>query len=101
MGGKIYRTWLGSETTVEQRFRQKRWNKRIDPHFYRRSLARHFYMDAMGSDRPHSDTQMRPLEKIALRLSLTLILGVAAFQTLALAHAFPVRSDPSVGWTLP
>ena len=58
-------------------------------------------MDAMGSDRPHIDAQMRPVEKIALRLSLALILGVAAFQTLAHAHAFPVRSDPRVGWTIP
>jgi methionine-rich copper-binding protein CopC len=44
---------------------------------------------------------MRPLEKMALTLSLALILGVAAFQTLARAHAFPVRSDPRVGWTIP
>ena len=43
---------------------------------------------------------MRPLEKMALTLSLALILGVAAFQTLARAHAFPVRSDPRVGWTV-
>ena len=55
----------------------------------------------MGSDRPDTDTEMRPLEKIALTLSLALILGVAAFQTLARAHAFPVRSDPRVGWTIP
>jgi methionine-rich copper-binding protein CopC len=38
---------------------------------------------------------------MALTLSLALILGVAAFQTLARAHAFPVRSDPRVGWTIP
>jgi copper resistance protein C len=43
---------------------------------------------------------MRPLEKRALSLSLALILGLAAFQTLARAHAFPVRSDPRVGWTV-
>ena len=55
----------------------------------------------MGSDRPDTDTEMRPLEKMALTLSLALILGVAAFQTLARAHAFPVRSDPRVGWTIP
>jgi copper resistance protein C len=54
----------------------------------------------MGSNRPHTDTQMRPLEKRALSLSLALILGVAAFQTVAGAHAFPVRSDPRVGWTV-
>jgi copper resistance protein C len=54
----------------------------------------------MGSDRPDTDTEMRPLEKMALTLSLALILGVAAFQTLARAHAFPVRSDPRVGWTV-
>jgi copper resistance protein C len=55
----------------------------------------------MGSDRPDTYTEMRPLEKMALTLSLALILGVAAFQTLARAHAFPVRSDPRVGWTIP
>jgi len=44
---------------------------------------------------------MRPLEKIALRLFLALIVGIAALQTLAQAHAFPVRSDPRVGWTIP
>lgn len=55
----------------------------------------------MGSDRPDTDTEMRPLEKMALTLSLALILGVAAFQTLARAHAFPVRSDPRIGWTIP
>ena len=54
----------------------------------------------MGSDRPDTDTEMRPLEKMALTLSLALILGVATFQTLARAHAFPVRSDPRVGWTV-
>ena len=43
---------------------------------------------------------MRPSEKSALTLSLSLILGVAAFETLAQAHAFPVRSDPRVGWTV-
>ena len=54
----------------------------------------------MGSDRPDTDTEMRPLKKMALTLSLALILAVAAFQTLARAHAFPVRSDPRVGWTV-
>ncbi len=44
---------------------------------------------------------MSLLEKGAATLSLALILGVAAFQTLARAHAFPVRSDPRVGWTIP
>jgi methionine-rich copper-binding protein CopC len=44
---------------------------------------------------------MRPLEKTAASLSLALILDVAALQTLARAHAFPVRSDPRVGWTIP
>jgi methionine-rich copper-binding protein CopC len=44
---------------------------------------------------------MKRLEKGAASLSLALILGVAALQTLARAHAFPVRSDPRVGWTIP
>jgi copper resistance protein C len=44
---------------------------------------------------------MKPLEKRAASLSLALILGIAAFQTIARAHAFPVRSDPRVGWTIP
>jgi copper resistance protein C len=55
----------------------------------------------MGSDRPHTDTQMRPLEKGVVSLSLALLLGVSLFQTLAQAHAFPLRSDPRVGWTVP
>lgn len=42
----------------------------------------------------------RSLEKVGLRSFLALILSVAAFQTLARAHAFPVRSDPRVGWTV-
>jgi copper resistance protein C len=54
----------------------------------------------MGGDRPHANTQMRPLEKIALSLFLGLIISVAASQTVARAHAFPVRSDPRVGWTV-
>jgi copper resistance protein C len=42
----------------------------------------------------------RSLEKVGLRSFLALILSVAAFQTLARAHAFPVRSNPRVGWTV-
>jgi copper resistance protein C len=57
-------------------------------------------MDAMGRDRTHTDTQMRPLEKTALSLSVALMLAIADFQTVAQAHAFPVRSDPRVGWTV-
>ena len=52
----------------------------------------------MGRDRPHTDTQMKP--KQALNLSVALMLAVADFQTVAQAHAFPVRSDPRVGWTV-
>ena len=48
MGGKICRTWLGSEVTVEQRFGQKRRNKWTYPRLYRRSLAQYFHLDAMG-----------------------------------------------------
>ena len=55
----------------------------------------------MGSHRSDTDTEMRSLEKMALSLSLALILGIASFQTLARAHAFPMRSDPRVGWTIP
>jgi len=42
----------------------------------------------------------RSLEKVGLRSFLGLILSVAALQTLARAHAFPVRSNPRVGWTV-
>jgi len=35
-----------------------------------------------------------------LSLFLALLFSVATFQTLAQAHAFPVRSDPRVGWTV-
>ena len=31
---------------------------------------------------------------------LALLLGVTSFQTLVQAHAFPLRSDPRVGWTV-
>jgi methionine-rich copper-binding protein CopC len=41
---------------------------------------------------------MKP--KRALNLSVALMLALADFQTVAQAHAFPVRSDPRVGWTV-
>jgi len=41
---------------------------------------------------------MKP--KQALNLSVALMLVVADFQTVVQAHAFPVRSDPRVGWTV-
>jgi methionine-rich copper-binding protein CopC len=34
-------------------------------------------------------------------LFLALLLGIAALQALAQAHAFPLRSEPRVGWTIP
>ena len=40
------------------------------------------------------------MEKKALSLFLALIFSVAVLPTLAQAHAFPVRSDPRVGWTV-
>ncbi len=55
----------------------------------------------MGSDRPHTHTQMRPSGQKALRVLLAVILTVAAFPSQAEAHAFPVRSEPRVGWTIP
>ena len=55
-------------------------------------------MDTRGRDRPHTDTQMKP--KQVLNLSVALMLAVVDFQTVAQAHAFPVRSDPRVGWTV-
>jgi len=54
----------------------------------------------MGSYRPHSNTEMKQLKKSVLSLFLALLFSVATFQTLAQAHAFPVRSDPRVGWTV-
>ena len=44
---------------------------------------------------------MRLIERVVLAMFLALLPGVAAFQTLAQAHAFPLRSDPRVGWTIP
>ncbi len=41
---------------------------------------------------------MKP--KRALNLSVALMLALVDFQTVAQAHAFPVRSDPRVGWTV-
>ena len=43
---------------------------------------------------------MRTLEKNALSAVLTFVLSATVLQTLAQAHAFPVRSDPRVGWTV-
>jgi copper resistance protein C len=43
---------------------------------------------------------MRTLEKNALGAVLTLVLSATVFQTPAQAHAFPLRSDPRVGWTV-
>ena len=54
----------------------------------------------MGSYRPLSNTEMKQLKKSVLSLFLALLVTVATFQTLAQAHAFPVRSDPRVGWTV-
>src|SRR5215472_126492 len=54
----------------------------------------------MGSYRPLSNTEMKQLKKSVLSLFLALLFSVATFQTLAQAHAFPVRSDPRVGWTV-
>jgi methionine-rich copper-binding protein CopC len=44
---------------------------------------------------------MRLIEKAVLAMFLALLPGVAVLQTLAQAHAFPLRSDPRVGWTIP
>ena len=43
---------------------------------------------------------MRLLKRVVL-VFLALLLGIAALQALAQAHAFPLRSDPRVGWTIP
>ncbi len=43
---------------------------------------------------------MKPLGKRALSSFFALVLSGTFFQTLAQAHAFPVRSDPRVGWTV-
>jgi copper resistance protein C len=43
---------------------------------------------------------MRTLEKNALSAVLTFVLSATVLQTLAQAHAFPLRSDPRVGWTV-
>ena len=40
------------------------------------------------------------MEKKTLSLFLALLFSVAVLPTLAQAHAFPVRSDPRVGWTV-
>ena len=40
------------------------------------------------------------MKKKALNLLLALIASVAVVPTVAQAHAFPVRSDPRVGWTV-
>ncbi len=42
---------------------------------------------------------MRPLQQKALRVSLALTF-VATFYSQAQGHAFPVRSEPRVGWAI-
>ena len=41
------------------------------------------------------------MEKKALNLFWALIVSAAVVPTLAWAHAFPVHSEPRVGWTVP
>jgi methionine-rich copper-binding protein CopC len=41
------------------------------------------------------------MQRKALNLLLALIVSADAAPTLAWAHAFPVRSEPRVGWTVP
>ena len=43
---------------------------------------------------------MRLLQRMVL-VFLALLPGIAALQAVAQAHAFPLRSDPRVGWTIP
>jgi methionine-rich copper-binding protein CopC len=43
---------------------------------------------------------MRTLKRNALSAVLTFVLSATVLQTLAQAHAFPLRSDPRVGWTV-
>ena len=44
---------------------------------------------------------MRLLEKLVLGMFLAGLLAVVVLQTLVQAHAFPLRSEPRVGWTIP
>ena len=44
---------------------------------------------------------MRLLEKRVLGMFLAGLLAVVVLQTLVQAHAFPLRSEPRVGWTIP
>ena len=43
---------------------------------------------------------MRLLQRMVL-VFLALLPGIAALQAVAQAHAFPLRSEPRVGWTIP
>jgi copper resistance protein C len=43
---------------------------------------------------------MKRLKKRVLGPLLASVFVVAVFQNLAQAHAFPIRSDPRVGWTI-
>lgn len=51
----------------------------------------------MGDHRGH--TKMRPPRQRALSVSFALIL-IAAFYSQAQGHAFPVRSEPKLGWVI-
>ena len=51
----------------------------------------------MGSDR--SDFEVKALKHYSVCLMVSSAI-VAAFPAVGLGHAFPIRSDPRVGWTV-
>ena len=56
-------------------------------------------MDAVGRYRPDTHTQMKKSAHRALSAALTLSTALA-LSSLAYSHAFPIRSEPRVGWTI-
>src|SRR4029434_5386243 len=68
------------------------------PRLQRRYLAQRLHLDALGSDR--SDFEVKALKRYSQICLMVSLAVVGAFPAVGLGHAFPLRSDPSVGWTV-
>jgi len=52
----------------------------------------------VGSDR--ANVEVNPLRRFTPILLLVALIGVAGAPMISEGHAFPIRSDPRVGWTI-
>ncbi len=58
-------------------------------------MAQYFYLDSLGNHRSHSEMKRLRLGGVGLACLLMIQTGSPAP---AESHAFPIRSDPRVGW---